>query len=53
MNNLADLPSADLPLASVIIPNWNGALYLPTCLDSLRRQTYPHFEVIVADNAST
>jgi GT2 family glycosyltransferase len=41
------------PLASVIIPNWNGALYLPTCLDSLRRQTYPNFEVIVTDNAST
>ncbi|MFQ6094413.1 MAG: glycosyltransferase family 2 protein, partial [bacterium] len=40
-------------LVSVIIPNWNGARYLPTCLDSLRRQTYPHFEVIVADNAST
>ena len=41
------------PLACVIIPNWNGARYLPTCLDSLRRQTYPNFEVIVADNAST
>ena len=46
-------PSQGLPLASVIIPNWNGARYLPICLDSLRRQTYPNFEVIVADNAST
>jgi len=42
----------DLPLISVIIPNWNGAHHLPTCLDSLRRQTYPHFEVIVVDNNS-
>jgi GT2 family glycosyltransferase len=41
-----------LPLLSVIIPNWNGARYLPTCLDSLRRQTYPHLEVILVDNAS-
>ena len=41
------------PLASVIIPNWNGARYLPACLDALRRQTYPAFEVIVVDNAST
>ncbi len=41
------------PLASIVIPNWNGAHHLPTCLDSLREQTYPHLEVIVADNAST
>lgn len=41
-----------LSLFSVIIPNWNGGKYLPTCLDALKRQTYPHIEVIVADNAS-
>ncbi len=41
------------PLVSVVIPNWNGAHHLPTCLDSLRRQTYPRVEVIVADNGST
>ena len=40
------------PLISVVIPNWNGAEHLPTCLDSLRRQTYPRVEVIVADNDS-
>jgi GT2 family glycosyltransferase len=43
----------DRPLVSVIIPNWNGAFHLPTCLDSLRRQTYPHVEIVVADNGST
>jgi GT2 family glycosyltransferase len=41
------------PPTSIIIPNWNGARHLPTCLDSLRRQTYPNFEVIVVDNGST
>jgi GT2 family glycosyltransferase len=41
------------PLASIIIPNWNGAPFLPACLDSLRRQSYPRFEVLVVDNAST
>jgi len=41
------------PLISIVIPNWNGAHFLPTCLDSLRRQTAPRLEVIVADNAST
>jgi GT2 family glycosyltransferase len=40
------------PLISVVIPNWNGVAHLPTCLDSLRRQTYPRVEVIVADNNS-
>lgn len=41
------------PLVSVVVPNWNGAAHLPTCLDALRAQTYPHIEVMVADNAST
>ncbi|MBN1564850.1 MAG: glycosyltransferase family 2 protein [Anaerolineae bacterium] len=40
------------PLFSVVIPNWNGARYLPTCLNALQKQTYPHVEIIVADNAS-
>ena len=41
------------PLISVVIPNWNGAQHLPTCLDALRKQLYSPGEVIVADNAST
>ena len=40
------------PPTSIIIPNWNGAHHLPTCLDSLRRQSYPSFEIIVVDNGS-
>ena len=39
--------------AAVVIVNWNGREYLRTCLDSLRRQTHPQFQVIVVDNAST
>ncbi|MCX7851955.1 MAG: glycosyltransferase, partial [Caldilineales bacterium] len=39
--------------ASVIIANWNGARHLRVCLESLRRQTHPDFEVIVVDNGST
>lgn len=41
------------PRVSVIIPNWNGLTFLRPCLDSLRRQVYRDFEVIVVDNAST
>jgi GT2 family glycosyltransferase len=43
----------EAPLVSVVIPNWNGAAYLPACLDSLRGQRHPTVEAIVADNAST
>lgn len=38
---------------SVIIPNYNGAHLLPTCLDSLRAQRWSDHEVIVVDNASS
>ena len=41
------------PLASVVIPNWNGLAHLSTCLEALRAQTYPHLEVIFVDNASS
>ena len=41
------------PPASIIIPNWNGVRHLPTCLDSLHRQSYTSFEIIVVDNGST
>lgn len=40
------------PLVSVIIPNWNGARFLPTCLAALRAQTYSHLETILVDNGS-
>lgn len=39
-------------LFSIIIPNWNGAKFLPTCLEALQKQTYPNIEVIVVDNDS-
>jgi GT2 family glycosyltransferase len=42
-----------MPLASLVIPNWNGAAHLPACLRALRAQTCPDFEVLVVDNAST
>jgi GT2 family glycosyltransferase len=40
-------------LLSVIIPHYNGAHHLPHCFKALRRQTYPHLEIILADNGST
>jgi GT2 family glycosyltransferase len=42
-----------MALVSVVIPNWNGAHLLPTCLDSIRAQTLRDFEVTIADDGST
>jgi GT2 family glycosyltransferase len=41
------------PLISVLIVTWNSARYLPRCLDSLARQTFRDFEVVIVDNASS
>lgn len=40
------------PLVSIIAPNFNKERYLPTRLDSLFKQTYRNFEVILLDDAS-
>lgn len=50
---MADTERQDHPLISIIIPHRNGKHHLDDCLGSLRRQSYPHFEVILADNGST
>lgn len=41
------------PRVSVIIPNWNGARWLPGCLGGLARQTFRDFEIVIVDNGST
>ncbi len=37
---------------SIIIPTYNRPHQLALCLQSLARQDYPRFEVIVVDDAS-
>lgn len=39
-------------MVSVVIPNWNGEKYLRECLQSLKKQDFQKFEIIVADNGS-
>jgi glycosyltransferase involved in cell wall biosynthesis len=41
------------PRITVGIPVHNGEKYLPTAVDSVLRQDYEDFEVIISDNAST
>lgn len=38
---------------SVIIPSWNGKGLLKDCLESLSKQTFRDFEIIVVDNGSS
>lgn len=42
-----------MPRVTVIIPNYNGHRWLKICLDSLKRQTFTEFEVLVVDNGSS
>lgn len=41
------------PLVSVIMPVWNGEKWLKTAIDSVLKQTYPQWELLVIDNGST
>ena len=41
------------PLVSIVIPCYNAAARLESCLKSCWEQTYPHLEILVVDNGST
>lgn len=43
----------DLPLISVVVPIYNMEKYLRVCLDSIKKQSYSNFEVILVDDGST
>lgn len=48
------MPDASLsPRCRVIVLNYNGAKWLPGCLESLARQSGEPFETVLVDNAST
>ena len=40
------------PTVSVVVVNWNRRELLKACLESLARQTYRNYEVIIIDNGS-
>ncbi|MDI6644789.1 MAG: glycosyltransferase family 2 protein [Methanobacteriaceae archaeon] len=37
---------------NIIIPNYNGKTFLKECLDSIKTQNYPNYDITIIDNAS-
>lgn len=44
--------SAEKELISVIVPVYRAERFLPRCIDSLLRQTYPQLEILLIDDGS-
>lgn len=43
----------NLPRVTIIILNWNGGKDTLECLESIYQNHYPHYQVVVVDNASS
>lgn len=43
----------DQPLVSIIVPIYNSALDLVTCLESIKRQKYPRLEILLVNDGSS
>jgi len=41
-----------MPLVWVVIVNWNGIADTITCVESIQRQLYPNYAVVIIDNGS-
>lgn len=47
------LKEKELPLVSILIPNYDHSRYLDQCIQSAVNQTYPNKEIVLIDNSST
>ena len=49
---MSNAPSSD-PFVTIAIPTFNRSGWLQSCVAAALQQSYPHFEIVVSDNAST
>ena len=40
------------PIISIIIPVYNVEHYIEECIDSIKKQSFMHFEAIIVDDGS-
>src|SRR5215211_4680469 len=52
-SNGASRPAAGSPRVSVVIATWNRSNYLRLAIESVLRQSFRSFEVLVVDDGST
>jgi len=52
MSNKQSL-GTELPLVGLGMPVYNGERYVAEAIESILRQSYPRFELVICDNAST
>jgi glycosyltransferase involved in cell wall biosynthesis len=53
LNPPSTVDSSLLPLVTILVPTFNCSQILPLTLDSIIRQNYPRYEILVIDGGST
>ena len=47
------MQNSDQPTISIVLPVYNGEKYLASCLQSIERQTFGDYELLIGDDGST